>query len=307
MNYYQRLQVDPKASQEVIKRVYRVLLKQARMHPDLGGDEDDAKAVNEAYEVIGDPEQRARYDRELNLTFHYRAPPAPPQYILFCGACGKANRVSDEALVPRARCGVCHRKLAPSGAQLAGMGHERPFRLGMYLFEKGLLDRSLREFQTAARLKPGNAIYRYWLGRCYYRKRIYEKATIEFRVAASLKPDSFQFQFWLGQTLYKADKLAGAAKAFERAAEFRPDHTPTFHRLGSAYYHLRQFDQAIQAFTRAVHLDPRGLQSQKWLGLSYYANNDPEGALHAFRNAEKLAPGDPFSEKYISLLNARSA
>jgi tetratricopeptide (TPR) repeat protein len=308
MNFYERLQVDRKASVEVIKSAYRVLVKDG--HPDVGGDEEIAKAINEAYSVLTDSAQRQRYDRELALG--ERASPEVtlgrafvPEYILFCQFCGKRNRIRDEAKIPRARCGACHRKLQPSQPMGGGEGHLRSFRLGMFLYEKGLLDRAQREMQSAVRLKPNSATYRYWLGRCHYQRRVYEKALVEFKVAVSLKPRSFQFNFWLGQTAHVMKDHAAAVAAFLAAAEMRPDHAPTFHRLGSAYYELHEHENALRAFQRALEIEPRSVQSQRWLGLCHYSAGDPAAAAKAFLEADRAAPGDPFTERYLALLGQK--
>lgn len=69
-NYYRILHVQPEAPAEVIKASYRTLMSKLRMHPDLGGDHDLAILVNEAYAVLGDPQRRAAYDRELGQSLH---------------------------------------------------------------------------------------------------------------------------------------------------------------------------------------------------------------------------------------------
>lgn len=63
-DYYKILGVDKKASQEEIKKAYHKLARQ--YHPDLNPDnkkaEERFKEVNEAFEVLGDPENRKKYD-----------------------------------------------------------------------------------------------------------------------------------------------------------------------------------------------------------------------------------------------------
>lgn len=60
-DHYSTLGVAKTASQDEIKSAYRKLAKQ--YHPDLGGDADKFKSINEAYDVLGDPSKRADYDR----------------------------------------------------------------------------------------------------------------------------------------------------------------------------------------------------------------------------------------------------
>jgi DnaJ domain len=63
IDYYEILQVHPRASQEMVKKAYRTLMGEMGGHPDLGGDENRAKLMNEAYTVLADPDLRHAYDR----------------------------------------------------------------------------------------------------------------------------------------------------------------------------------------------------------------------------------------------------
>ncbi len=66
-NHYETLGVSKDASQDEIKKKYRKLSLQH--HPDRGGNEETFKKLSEAYEQIGDPENRQRYDMEQNNPF----------------------------------------------------------------------------------------------------------------------------------------------------------------------------------------------------------------------------------------------
>lgn len=68
-NYYEILEVDRNASQEVIEKAYRTLAK--KYHPDLqqGADKQDSaekmKIINDAYDTLSDTFKRAEYNEKL--------------------------------------------------------------------------------------------------------------------------------------------------------------------------------------------------------------------------------------------------
>jgi curved DNA-binding protein len=61
-DWYELLQISPNAEPETIHRVYRLLAR--RFHPDnpQTGNAERFRAITRAYEVLSDPEHRARYD-----------------------------------------------------------------------------------------------------------------------------------------------------------------------------------------------------------------------------------------------------
>lgn len=66
-NYYAVLQVAMSTSPQDITRAWKYLLQKKKKHPDLGGSEEEAALINEAYTVLKDPLRRTAYDR-LYLT-----------------------------------------------------------------------------------------------------------------------------------------------------------------------------------------------------------------------------------------------
>jgi len=80
-DYYKTLAVDKKASAAEIKKAYRKLA--VKYHPDKNPNnktaEDKFKEINEAYEVLGDPEKRKKYD-ELGENWKQYENGGGPQY-----------------------------------------------------------------------------------------------------------------------------------------------------------------------------------------------------------------------------------
>lgn len=66
-DYYNILGVQKGASPEEIKKAFRRLAHEH--HPDKGGDAQKFKDINEAYQVVGDPQKRAQYDQFGSAAF----------------------------------------------------------------------------------------------------------------------------------------------------------------------------------------------------------------------------------------------
>ena len=68
-NYYEILEVDKKASTEIIEKAYKTLVK--KYHPDLQKEsskeqfEEKLKIINEAYDTLSDPIKRESYNAKI--------------------------------------------------------------------------------------------------------------------------------------------------------------------------------------------------------------------------------------------------
>jgi curved DNA-binding protein CbpA len=105
---YKLLQVDSEADPEVIQAAYRRLAQ--KFHPDLAtgvGAAERMVAINGAWEVLGDPERRAAYDRQLAEARSIIEPPAP--------AATPASATPGTATPPVAARPAAHRTAAGAG------------------------------------------------------------------------------------------------------------------------------------------------------------------------------------------------
>ncbi|PQO22263.1 molecular chaperone DnaJ, partial [Rhodobacteraceae bacterium WD3A24] len=94
---YEVLGLDKSASAEDIKKAYRKAVRDN--HPDLHPDDPEAearfKAVSAAYDILKDPETRARYDRgEIDASGAER--PERQFYRDYAGAAGNAYQGARE-------------------------------------------------------------------------------------------------------------------------------------------------------------------------------------------------------------------
>ncbi|MDQ3621635.1 MAG: DnaJ domain-containing protein, partial [Verrucomicrobiota bacterium] len=78
-DYYASLGLQKNATQDEIRKAFRKLARQ--YHPDVSKDKAAAetkfKEINEAYEVLGDPEKRKKYD-ELGSHWNRAGAGGPP-------------------------------------------------------------------------------------------------------------------------------------------------------------------------------------------------------------------------------------
>lgn len=79
---YRILGAPPDATHDQLHQAYRARARS--LHPDLSGDEEAMRELNEAWSILGDPELRAEYDEIIGL--------APAEFSELAVAPGCARR-----------------------------------------------------------------------------------------------------------------------------------------------------------------------------------------------------------------------
>lgn len=98
-NYYRILHVQDDAPAAVIKASYRAMMLKLRLHPDLGGDEWNARVLNEAYSVLSNKAKRLEYDKTF-LRKAIRFKKHPPTF--------PASKVKGSVVGKRTTLSRCH-------------------------------------------------------------------------------------------------------------------------------------------------------------------------------------------------------
>ena len=119
-DYYGILGVSPDADPETIEEAYERLAKE--LQPDVNAepsDPDRMREIDEAFDVLDDPERRAEYDRALDSSWRRSAPPVWAGGAAHSGSSGGRRRSLGVApttrrvsLRPTAR---MHRRAAKGG------------------------------------------------------------------------------------------------------------------------------------------------------------------------------------------------
>ncbi len=190
-NYYRILHVQPDAPPAVVRTSYKTIMQKLRAHPDLGGDGEQARLINQAYAVLSDSQKRRVYDRQFrpwnrsshqgnNASSHTasasKADVKPPrssrgQRHHRCSFCGTINRV-EPRLSGTYRCGRCRESFSKGNASQQQNCKRQAKRLpqqgslqfstqqGKQIFRGELLDLSPQgmRFESGISIKRGETI-----------------------------------------------------------------------------------------------------------------------------------------------------
>jgi curved DNA-binding protein CbpA len=204
--YYEILEVDPLASQDQIRAAFRRLARER--HPDRfqgtarATAEDQFQAITEAYNVLNDPTQRARYDQSIAT----RAPqqlsnPRDIARALLAKAVGLAKAGQAAEATEYFAQAVAHDASNPKVHHLYGVFLAR---------QAGGLEEALRHLDQAVRLEPNDVKMLLDASKAFARAKMFARATRFAQQAAQLSPDDPAIETWLQEL---ASGTAGGGSA----------------------------------------------------------------------------------------------
>jgi len=305
-DYYQTLQVDPAAEQEVIEAAYRRLAR--KYHPDANASQEATNRmqdINEAHLVLQDPARRAEYDSgRRTLIEQSRAGKTEAEGW---GASGEAVRRAEEESRQRKQAEAYHDR----GNVHSGQGdldraiadydtaiflqpdHVQAYNgRGMAYQRRGNLDRAMADYNRAIQLQPDYAETYYNRGLAYYYQRDLDHAMADWDKAVELKPDYAEAYYNRGNIYFDRGELDRAFADYDTAIQLQPGHVKTYNGRGIAYQHKGDCDRALADWSKAIELKPDYAEAYFNRGLACYYQRDLDHAVADFRKVLEVT-GDP--------------
>lgn len=265
-DYYEILQVHPKASAAVIKKAYRTLLLE--VHPDQGGSAEKTALITEAFKVLSDPERRSAYDRHYFQRAERDAadPQATTHLIVVCPSCRTKNRVRSQELLSVARCSRCGHALSqlPRFSQLAERLAVRVRKLVEPLTQLRLDKRRLG-LAIALLAVSGSALaYAFSdhhgdplaVGERLRREGHYAQAAWLLQKALAHEPANPRLHEILGDVFVKQSLYPQALAEYTAAIRLNPDNSYLYTLQGDVYMQLKRPQEAETSYQQALKIDP---------------------------------------------------
>jgi len=133
---------------------------------------------------------------------------------------------------------------------------EAHYNLASMLQARGAVEESVRQYQTALDLRPGDATVENALGAALLSSGKISEAIRHLYAATVARPGYFDAHYNLGIALASAREFARATQEFAEAAKLKPEDSGAEANLGAAFAALGQDEKALVHLQHALQLDP---------------------------------------------------
>ncbi len=162
--------------------------------------------------------------------------------------------------------------------------------LGTFYLNIGRLDESLREFQTALKLRPDYEEAHYNLGTVYLNFKRYDEALKEFQTALKLRPDHAEAHNNSGNAYFNLGRYDEALIEFQTALKLKPDYAEAHNNLGNVHFKQGRISEALKEYQVALMLKPDYVAAHNGLGSVYFRQGRMDEALKEYQIALRLKP-----------------
>ena len=155
-------------------------------------------------------------------------------------------------------------------------------------YDKGMLDKAIKEFKEVLELDPDDVKTHYHLGNAYADKGMFDEAISTYKKAIEKNPAFINAYLSLSTLYLDMDLIDEAISLCKQSINANPNDSFLCFHLGEAYARNQQYEEAIAAYNNAISINPMDPETQYRLAESYYQTKQYDMALKHATQSEKL-------------------
>jgi Tfp pilus assembly protein PilF len=130
------------------------------------------------------------------------------------------------------------------------------YYLGMGLYKKGFIDKSIESFEKAIEYRPNDSLIHNNLGATYINKNMIDKALEEFKKSVSLDSGRYDAFNNLAGAFFLKGFYGDAIECYKKAIELNPFYIDAYANLGFCYSSKKLYNEARNIYSKALEIDP---------------------------------------------------
>ncbi|MFH1825335.1 MAG: tetratricopeptide repeat protein [Candidatus Firestonebacteria bacterium] len=162
--------------------------------------------------------------------------------------------------------------------------------IGIIYETKGLIDKSIENYNKAIMANPSSAVAHYNLGLSLSKKGMIEDAIKEYREALRINPNYSDACNNLGNLYIKNKDFELAINELLKAIGMNPGNPDSYYNLGVAYNETNDFKEAISSFEKAISLKPDYVEAYNNIAVAYFLSGHKEKAIELWEKTLKIKP-----------------
>ena len=163
------------------------------------------------------------------------------------------------------------------------------YKVGSLLFQKGMLDEALKEFEEMLKNNPDDASGYEGEGMVFFAKGEWDASEKNFKRAITIDAKSWGAHTYLGIIYDRQKRYAESQEEYTKALEINQKSSVIYNNMGISYFLKGEYDRAKESFERALKIEPENNRIYNNLGVVLCRMERPAEALSAFKSGGDVA------------------
>ncbi|CAN2043701.1 protein O-mannosyl-transferase [Candidatus Magnetomoraceae bacterium gMMP-13] len=174
--------------------------------------------------------------------------------------------------------------------------------LGVALFEKGRLDKTMIHYKEALRIKPDYSEALYNMATLLYNQGNIEESALYYKKALKVNPDYPDAHHYLGNTLVNLGKLDEAGLHYSEALRINPGNAHAHYDFGLYLIKQGKTRKAGLHFAEVIKINPKYFKAYNKIGIILARQGKLKQAKVFFLKALKIKSDYKEAQKNLNLI-----